>query len=148
VPFIRQSREVSLTFTSLQRSFMWLGEALKASGFASPYVKSEDPTTKEIEPQAEKTKDSLIDRWKLIEDTHTARVKDFRFCLSECISGFEKWQKQSETAGPKYDECLKQSWVALKEAKLWLGWELARIRDLLIQQAAGTPTYPARELPL
>src|ERR1700744_1280545 len=148
IPFLRGGREVSLTHTSLQRSFMWLGEALKSTGSQSPYVNSENPASKEIEPQAEKTKDSLIKRWEVIEDTHTARVKDFRFCLSECISGFEKWQMNSESAGTKYDKCLEQSWIALKEAKLWLGWELARIRDFLAQEAAGFPTSPGRKLPL
>lgn len=146
VRFIRQSREVSLTHTSLQRAFMWLGEALKASGSASPYVTSEDPSVKTIEPQAEKTKDTLMDRWTILEDTHTARVKDFRFIIQEAINGFKEWRKNAESAGHSYDECLNQSWVALKEAKLWLGWELARIRD--IQENSNIPSGDARELPL
>src|SRR5690348_1736414 len=84
-PFIRSSREVSLAYTSLQRSFMWLGESLKHVGQKSPYVNSENPSNAIIEPTAEHQDENLLPRWESIDTTHTARVKDLRSHLQHMI---------------------------------------------------------------
>lgn len=126
--FIRQSREVSLAHTNLQRSKMWLGKAQGELGNPTPYTNSENPTNKVIEPQADHTENNLTKRWNEIEKTHTARVKDFRFVCQETIDKFKKFFDNSESAGKRYDQYLIQSLLALEEAKMWFGWELDRIR--------------------
>ena len=144
VQFLKQSREVSFTYTNLQRSFMWLGEALKAAGSASPYVNSENPANAIIEPQAEKSNDSFGEEWATEEfNTQTARVKDFRSILEELIGAFRTQRASENSPAPEYDECLRQSFAALKEAKMWLGWELARIRGIKegATIAPNTTTY-------
>lgn len=131
VKYIRSTREVSLTFTSLQRAFMWIGESQKFTGGTSPYIHSQDSASTVIEPTADHAADNdFRERWRALE-THTARVKDFRSILSFLISDFRKFIANSESAGKEYDDCINQSFLAMKESKMWLGWELGRIKKEL-----------------
>lgn len=127
-PYMRSSRETSLAHTNLQRAFMWLGESLKASGSPTPYVNSSNPANTTIEPQADHTENNLVPRWQTIDQTQTARVKDFRYYLEQLIQNFRQWKEQNESTGPHYDACVQSSFMALIEAKCWLGWELNRIK--------------------
>jgi hypothetical protein len=127
-PYMRSSRETSLAHTNLQRAFMWLGESLKASGSPTPYVNSSNPANATIEAQADHTDNTLLPRWQTIDQTQTARVKDFRYYLEQLIQNFRQWKESSESAGPHYAACIQSSFMALIEAKCWLGWELNRIK--------------------
>lgn len=140
VKYIRSTREVSLTYTHLQRAFMWLGESQKFTGSQSPYIHSQDPASPVIEPTADHiAENNLAERWAPLE-THTARVKDFRQILSFLISDFRNFIKFSESDGKEYDDCINESFMAMKESKMWLGWELARIKKEIEGTADNRPT--------
>lgn len=149
VKYIRSTREVSLTFTSLQRAFMWIGESQKFTGSQSPYIHSQDPASTVIEPTADHVAENdFRERWNPL-GTHTARVKDFRLILSFLITDFRRFIENSESAGHEYNDCIKQSFLAMKEAKGWLGWELGRIKKEI--ESASHPqaaTAPTMSLPL
>ena len=81
------SREVSLFYTNLQRSFMWLGQAKGALGEATPYPKSEDHKSPVIENQAQHTT-NFVD-FSNIDFNQTARVKHFRALCQEMINDIE-----------------------------------------------------------
>jgi hypothetical protein len=89
----------------------------------------------------------LISRWQVIEDTHTARVKDFRFVCQTYVDYFKGFVANSESAGKYYDLYLQQSLLAMEEAKMWFGWELDRIRIIKENEGAEN-SQPQRELPL
>lgn len=127
--FLNSSREVSLAVTSLQRGFSWLGEALKESGSQSPYVESENANSDKIEPQADKNGNNFATLFDVIDATQTARVKYLRSHLSAYIIDFKEWKTKSPANTIDFNECLNDSLKAVKEAKIWLGWELGRIRD-------------------
>lgn len=155
-PYILPSREVSLCYTNLQRGFMWLGESLKALGSASPYVNSSNPAVATIEPQADHQQTSLSPRWEGIDQTQTARVKDFRHYLESLIQNFRQfknveWEKRSfDNEYYEFLDCLDISFEALKEAKCWLGWELNRIKKAkeAQQQASLSPAAAPLQLSL
>lgn len=139
IPFIRPSREVSLAHTHLQRAFMWLGKAQGTTGSESPYKESLNHKTTTIEPTADHGPTSLMNALWDMEgySTHTARVKSLRAQLAEHNKQFKEFLK-GETYGPDYDMYLKESRLAVEEASMWLGWELARIKKE--QDNAGLPT--------
>lgn len=126
---LKGSREVSLAHTNLQRAFAWLGKSLGASGSTSPYKDSFNPDSKNIEPTAEHTEDSLLSRWEAYPD-QIARVKDFRSVLSEVKSDLNKFIQVPDGAekGYWYFTFLKESYISLEEVSIWFGWELDRIR--------------------
>lgn len=145
VKYIRSTREVSLTYTHLQRAFMWIGESQKFTGSQSPYIHSQNPASAVIEPTADHVAENdYSERWSSLE-THTARVKDFRLILSFLISDFRKFIASTESAGKEYDDCINESFKAMKEAKGWLGWELGRIKK---EQEGCTDNRPTTPLPL
>jgi hypothetical protein len=134
-PYMQSSWETSLAHTNLQRAFMWLGESLKATGSPTPYLNSSNPANSTIEPQADHTENNLVPRWQTIDQTQTARVKDFRYYLEQLIQNFRYFKLYHETnqewevsAFEHYKACLQMSFMALIEAKCWLGWELNRIK--------------------
>lgn len=156
-PYMRSSRETSLAHTNLQRAFMWLGESLKASGSPTPYVNSSNPANATIEPQADHTENTLVPRWQTIDQTQTARVKDFRYYLEQLIQNFgsyrnEFYSKQENhyhyagRTGLYY--CLNESFMALIEAKCWLGWELNRIKKEKEGTNANLTQGPSTQLAL
>lgn len=127
---LKPSREVSLAHTNLQRAFAWLGKALCASGRTSPYKDSFNPDSKTIEPTAEHTEETLLSRWEAYPD-QLARVKDFRAYLSQVRSDLnDEIQKAPDglERGYWYFQYVTQSFLALEETSIWLGWELARIK--------------------
>lgn len=125
---LEKSREVSLCYTYLQRSFSWLGEALKESGSQSPYKESENPNSPVIEPQADHTEETIWSGPDGLDDyTQTAKVKFFRASLEIAIQAFKKLRMESANSGSDLDACLSESYKSLKDAKMCLGWELNRI---------------------
>lgn len=124
---LQKSREVSLFATSLQRGFMWLEESLKELGSHSPYVSSEDPTNKTIEPTADHTDETDLPA-EFFKFDHLEKVKFLRNMLSFYLKDFKEFAKKV-LGNEDFLLCLTESRKAMMEAKMWLGWELARIRD-------------------
>ncbi len=160
-PYMRGSRETALAHTNLQRAFMWLGESLKASGSQTPYKDASNPASPHIEPQADHTENNLVPRWQTIDQTQTARVKDFRYYLEQLIQNFRYWKTGAQTdvlpanheweitAKNQFDACVQESFMALIEAKCWLGWELNRIKkEKETPPSANLEQGPSMSLPL
>ena len=155
-PYLMPSREVSLCSTNLQRSFMWLGEALKATGSPTPYFNSSNQANATIEPQADHKDITLMPRWESIDQTQTARVKDFRYYLEQLIQKVRYFIRVEEDIIDyeneyyEYLDCIENSYWALKEAKCWLGWELNRIKKAkeALEQSSISPIPKPLSLPL
>ncbi len=148
--FLITSREVSLAHTNLQRSKMWLGKALGELKQPTPYPNSENPKNAVIEPQAEHTDSDLSEHWKTMVETsfesdkdlkkayingnfnpvHIARVKDFRGEIETTAKGIKDFTRETNYVTSDYNGYLYQSRYALEEAKMWLGMELDRIRNI------------------
>lgn len=130
IKLLRSSREVSLTNTSLQLAFSWLGEALKETGSQTPYVNSENPGNAIIEPTADHLEgNDLSKEFSEIDQTHTARVKYMRGAIQKVLDSFKKYGDEVLLTSPAcMTLALADSYKALKEAKIWLGWELGRIK--------------------
>lgn len=147
-PYMRSSRETEIAHVNLQRAFMWLGFSLKASGSSTPYVNSSNPANATIEAQADHTENNLVPRWQTIDQTQTARVTDFRYYLEQLIQNFKEWKIKIERCGAHYDACLHTSYMALIEAKCWLGWELNRIKKEKEGANFNLTQGPSMSLPL
>lgn len=149
--FLLPTREMSLCYTELQKSFHWLGISLKEMGSQTPYKESENPSSAKIEPVAEHDDTNVID----FNDypAHTERVKLFRSLLQGHIDTFRNWHLKI-TANPRlinnienvffFLVSIQNAYTHAVEAKCWLGWELGRIRDLKDNKAKPKPV----EIPL
>ena len=135
----KPSREISLCHTHLQRSKMWLGKVLQNLKEANPYPDSSNPESKSIEPQAEHSSKTNYDGLPKDDDEHLARVKDFRSAIQtiisycQCVAGGPLDIDGEKHKVDRARECGKISFDALEEAKMWLGWELDRIRNQVAQ---------------
>lgn len=118
IALLNSSREVSLCFTSLQRSFHWLGKSLEHTG----------PGNTTIEKTAEHLDGNHIDFEGL--DTQTQRVKLLRQSMQAGIDTLKTFLKDV-TPNTDLDQCLQESKISLMDAKMWLGWELADIRSTI-----------------
>lgn len=146
IGMLNSSREVSLCYTSLQRGKMWLGKALGALGTPTPYPVSSDPFNPTIEPQADHDNVSFAEAFANVPSNQTARVK----CMRSIIQDYLKfWHKEKIDKFPDggvnpemYDLYIfmEQSYLAMHEANMWLGWELDRIRKEIEWVELGCPT--------
>ena len=130
------SREISLCHTNLQRSFHFLGLALKELGGRTPYVNSENPQNAIIEHQSDKRNEDIpMSLWDNCV-TQLERVKYIRSQLSMLIKVFVFVQSEVTTncvipsEGYFANQHVGNSKLAMEEAKCWLGWELARIKKI------------------
>ena len=132
--YLLPSREVSLAHTNLQRCKMWLGKVLQELKVQTPYPDSENPANKTIEPQADHTDNSLMSVWKEMEPSQTVRVKHFRARCEELARPMNELLAEPAPPGVnltgKASIILITATLALEEAKMWLGWELDRIRKI------------------
>ncbi len=126
------SREISLAITDCQRTIHHTGLTLKNMESKNPYPESTNPDSPKIEPIYE---DADMDQFKkdLYEfkalETQTARVKALRGYIDEVMqSSFP----DNFMGILPYEAAfhLSRSLQWLTEVKMWLGWELGRIRDL------------------
>lgn len=127
---LKPSREISLAYTNLQRTFSFLGKALGALGSISPYSESTNPQSKVIEPTAEHSTETFAERWKALD--HTAQVKDFRGLIADQRTSFGNFiveRRNDPFIDIWFMGYLNQSFYAFEEANIWLAWELAKIRD-------------------
>lgn len=144
--FLIQSREVSLTHTNLQRAKHWAGKALGELGGETPYGNSEKPHEKTIEAQADHGNNHI--GFENIPHTQVAHVKYFREKCSQAIFAYNEWNNSSEAPNGRYMKYIEQSIFALEEAKMWLGWELNRIKDFQEEKENGTGKIAVPELNL
>jgi hypothetical protein len=125
---------------------MWQGKALGAAGSETPYKESLNAKSTFIEPTANHAEaNNIIARWEGIEVSQTARVKDFRSLITDIVKLFKQFIKTSESAGPDYDLYLIQSRLAIEEANMWFGWELARIKkekESIVNASVDTTILP------
>jgi flagellar hook-basal body complex protein FliE len=140
---LQPSAETTLAKRSLQRAFSWTGEALKAGGSPSPYTESQNYKSDVLYSVAEHDDSNIIPWPEDMPDTQVAKVKFLRFKIQECIgkaaiknlgdflASSKAWQKESENEKAVFIElqsdCMKQVSISLKDAKIWLGWELDRL---------------------
>lgn len=113
---------------------MWLGRCLAEIGSPTPYPQSDNPKSNVIEKQAEHTENTLVVEFNdaLAGGGHrqTVFVKVMRECIQRTLDNFSiKIDGKSQTLdGDKLNLYATQSYLALEEAKMWLGNELDRIR--------------------
>lgn len=132
---LRPSRELSLTKTNLELSKMWLGMILKDLGTPNPYPESMNPDSKVIEPMAEHTKDTIFPAdIKADEDIplFVGRIKFFRGEVEKVI--VELKENATQVFLPENRIVIApiandQAYIALVEAKLWLGMILNAVRE-------------------
>lgn len=135
ISLLEQSREISLVKTNLDRGFAWLGKTMEFLGSTTPYVQSENPDSKAIEPTADITQTTLSQEWVILDNTQTAKVKDFRHRLQDTINNVESimgslYINGNGVAGRKPVIAIEQAFISLIDAKMWLGWELGRIKQV------------------
>src|SRR3990172_6831127 len=128
---IDASREVALAHTNLQRGKMWLGKVLQALGTPNPYPNSVDSANSVIDVQTDNPGKTLEDEFTgmgILGD-QVKMVKELRNRIQMQVDEM----KRMEAAGfatVEADRYWLQSRLAMEEAKMWLGWELDRIRNL------------------
>lgn len=130
------SRYIALAITDAQRAFHHAGLALGSLPESeNPYPESHDKDSKRIEPLY-LVGESLFDADAEFKecDTQVARVKQLRLILKNVIESLQSTNNYFEATFPGHCEDfvsemrLHTSWLV--EVKMWLGWELGRIRDL------------------
>lgn len=133
------SREIAIVYTSFEDAKLWLGKCLGELEEPTPYPEADNPKSPLIEPEADTAEDFIISFND--EKTHLARVKKLRSYLEVWIGmgrllkpSFEPDVLQNE----EFIDFYKASIMSLIRAKMWLGKELGRIRD--IQNAENKET--------
>ena len=136
--YFKMSREISLAFTSLQRTKAHLGKVMGELGSQTPYVNSENPANSIIEPQADHVLVTLDDDFqKLFEENEEANQQIARVKLlrSKCQSIADKLSIiidqlhfKDRPVAWKLDTHAKTAYVSICDSKMWFGWELDRIR--------------------
>lgn len=130
------SRYIALAITDAQRAFHHSGLALGSLPESeNPYPESHDSDSKRIEPIFIVGK-SLFNADTEFQgcDTQVARVKKLRSILKNVIESLQFDNNRFEATFPGHLEDfvsemrIHTSWLI--EVKMWLGWELGRIRDL------------------
>ena len=125
------SREMSLAKTDCQRAFHHLGLQLKAMNEKNPYPESTNTDSKVVEPIA----DAVYSELPLRGTTQLERVKELRGHVQNII---DKYDKTELAIGERDNFVTSQFWLI--EVKMWLGWELGRIRDQ--RDADNAPKSP------
>lgn len=144
--FLDQSSEISLAKISLDRAFAWLGQTMQFLGSKSPYPDSQNPTSDHIEPVvADSSELNLLQNWVILDRTQTARVKDFRSKLQDTIDQITPLMNAvmyNDSRKPAL--AMEQVFISLTDAKMWLGWELGRIKQVAERMenlSGGAATY-------
>lgn len=124
-----KSRETSLAYTASQRSKMWLGKVLEYLNAEYPY-KNDGKRTKveHIEPEAEKSTDIFM----YVKGEEVKVIDEIREECSNIQKSIAKYANLGNLTGDKKFEtncAVSEAWRAMCEIRLWLGWELGRLRD-------------------
>ena len=129
------SKEVEKAYDSLLLAKAWLGKVLAELGSENPY-KSGYKKVSDIEPTADvfplKQKEKAR-HWELIsfleKKNHIQKVDWLRTEIEKIIVNYSKLNEQHPNFLLSKDGLV---YMHLSEAKFWLGFELARIRELNI----------------
>ena len=125
--------------TSAELGKMWLGMSLKELEVENPYPDSMNASNEKIAPTADTSKLDLDEDFFKKGDTYIQRVKRLREIVQRHVDDSEYIRK--EHLGPagnmKMQLIFNNVYTNLVEAKLWLGMELGRIRDLQMNSEDG-----------
>lgn len=124
------SPELTLSYRQVQRGSMWLGLVLAALGTGNPYPQSTNPDNKTIEQRSDYTAKSL--------ELPKGRIEGIKFLRGELQFIIDELKEKTTSVPWNEDglDALKTSIRALKEAKMWLGMELNRIKQAEDQRKA------------
>lgn len=129
---VSTNREMALAYTHMQRGTMWLGLVLAAIGTANPYPDSTNIENKKIEDRADQAKDEPTVFPGIGGDgDRTIQVKWLRNALDGVASQIRDLETPAIQLG--YRE-LQVAYDAIRESKMWLGWELNNIHTADKQQ--------------
>lgn len=129
LPNGKNVREAAMTLAifATMRAKMWLGQHLKYAGEANPYPLSTDPTSIVIEPEADKSaKRPIVLNGGI--DMLISNVKAMRAKIQatiDAISGAQDLQMID----------VREAYISLIDAKMWLGQELNHIRMYLEEES-------------
>lgn len=131
------SREISLCTTNLQRSKMFLGLVLKDMDAPNPYPESHNKDSKKIEPTA----DTSVNDYNFEATEHIGKVKELRADFESEIVSIKKMYAsaiENKVNDPMmFPSHFMTSILALEEAKMWLGQELARVHEADLKVTAS-----------
>lgn len=135
--FGKRSREMSLTHTELQRAKHLLGLHLKMIGSENPYPNSMDSTNQIIDKQAEHNDVTLFPTFANRNcDTDIKAVKEFRKILQDFLDNYGmvglydmNVPVHNYIITPYTMYYVTESFLAVQEAKCWLGWYLDAVRE-------------------
>ena len=130
---LMSSAELRKAHNSLTMAKSWMGKILGLVNEVNPYPESHNSQSPIIEKAAESTNETRFQIYVDAKiDTQTTRVKDLRLVISEIITNFRYIVSNEPTFNSKlkkFDDSLPIFVLQhLEEAKMWLGWELNRIR--------------------
>lgn len=138
--FGKRSREMSLAHTELQRAKHLLGlHLLGFIGSENPYPNSMDSTNQIIDKQAEHNDVSLFPTFTNRNcDTDIKAVKEFRKILQDFLDNYKSIRLYNTVTLPDHGNIVMlpypmyyvtASFLAVQEAKCWLGWYLDAVRE-------------------
>lgn len=146
IKILPPSRELSLAFTSAEKTMMWSGTYLKYSKSGeNPYAKQDGTrkTEKDIEPMFDDTTETFDT--KILKQGTIYTVDQMRTYLAsqleelmvyvtipELSRDIEKNLNQEEII--HINMCIVNIYTNLIEARMWLGMELGRIRDVKVKK--------------
>jgi hypothetical protein len=123
-----QHEAIKVAFKPLQQSFMWLGLAKKALGAENPYPTSTDASSPRIEPPQDKAASVSIPKDFDVKNP-VAVIKFLRAQIDVIIKAIVN-DGQIFPDNKYYQICLNNAWTYACNAKMELGLELGKLRDL------------------
>lgn len=121
-----KSREISISYTSIQNSKLWLGKVLREMEIPNPYPESRNSTSKVIEPAADTAGEiHTVGYEELDEIGKTKELRNLLKQVEETIYDI----KDHELPTKLSHEFKFQSYIECMKAGMWLGMHLGVIRD-------------------
>lgn len=127
----KQSREISLSKTSIQESVMFLGLVLGDLNEPTPYPESSNPDNKIIEDMA----DTSPSEYNFESEDHILMVKELRKDMEEEVENMKQMYLDAFDSDVKptnihfFPSHLIIAVTSLEKAKMWLGMELNSIKN-------------------
>jgi hypothetical protein len=119
--------ETTLAFRGAQIAFMWLGKAKGVLGGTNPYPESSNPDNKVIEPTDDFLSIPPFEESMIAED-EVVFLKHIRKQLEKSVRDIHN-DLLIFPDNRDYQLCIERAWVGANEAKMWLGWALAEVRN-------------------
>ena len=162
IAVVGSSRALSLAKTNLERAKMFLGLSLKELGVENPYPNSMDASNLKIEPTADRSPEDEIQS-VIVELNDIAgaekpglngMIKQIKYLRAKIEAALADHRIEMGVIGDVEDGVvimwLTQAYIALTEAKMWLGVELSEMNAdpaevLLPNTDAISPKLPQPE---